>query len=295
MSQTRIELSLELVVSMALVAGLSLLVAALGLRSNPGDGTALLRQPGRLIRSLIAMLVVMPVVAVVLVRMFDLDPAVKIALVALALSPVPPFLPPKNIKAGGQPSYAMGLLVATSLVSIVQVPLSLAMLTRVLDIPLHLSASRVLLPLLWTVFTPLLAGLLVRRFAPTFAARAAGPAGRLSAFLLVTGLVPLLVSALLKALPLIGNGTLLAMAVFCLMGLGVGHLLGGDVPGDRATLALSTAARHPGVAMAIAKVNFPEQTLVFPAVLLYIVLNLIVSLPYSRWAARQARGTSTAR
>ena len=71
-----------------------------------------------------------------------------------------------------------------------------------------------------------------------------------------------------KAMPLIGNGTLLAMLVFCLIGLGVGHLLGGPAPRDRAMLALSSAARHPGVAMAIATANFPDQTLVFPAVLL---------------------------
>ena len=82
------------------------------------------------------------------------------------------------------------------------------------------------------------------------------------------------------------------MVVFCLIGLGVGHLLGGPAPGDRATLALSTAARHPGVAMAIARANFPDQTLVFPAVLLYILLNTIVSLPYTRWAARQPTGPS---
>ena len=94
-------------------------------------------------------------------------------------------------------------------------------------------------------------------------------------------------------MPLIGNGTLLAMLVFCLTGLGVGHLLGGRVPSDRATLAMSTAARHPGVAMAIARVNFPEHTLVLPAVLLYMLLNLLVSLPYIRWAARQRTRSPT--
>ena len=273
--------------STALVTGLLLLVATLGLQANPGDVTALLRQPGRLLRSLMSMLVVMPIVAAALAAAFDLDRAVKIALVALALSPVPPFLPPKNIKAGGESSYAIGLLVATSLVSIVYVPLALALLKLVFDIPLRLSISRVIVPVGWTVFVPLLVGLLVKRFAPDVAARVVGPAGRLASLLLVVGLIPLMVTSLPKAMPLIGNGTLLAMLVFCLIGLGVGHLLGGHVPGDRATLALSTAARHPGVAMAIAKVNFPDQTLVFPAVLLYILLNAIVSLPYTRWAARQ--------
>jgi hypothetical protein len=40
--------------------------------------------------------------------------------------------------------------------------------------------------------------------------------------------------------------------------------------------------------MAVAKANFPDQTLVFPAVLLYVLLTTIVSLPYVKWIARQS-------
>jgi bile acid:Na+ symporter, BASS family len=280
-------MNIELVVSTALAAGLLLLVATLGLQANPGDETALFRQPGRLLRSMTSMLVVMPVVATALASAFDLDRAVKIALVALALSPVPPFLPSRSIRAGGASSYVIGLLVATSLVSIVYVPLALALLQVVFDVPLRVSVLNVIVPIGWTVFVPLLVGLLVKRFAPDLAARVVGPAGRLASLLLLVGLIPLTVTSVARAMPLIGNGTLASMVVLCLVGLGVGHLLGEGLPGDRATLALSTAARHPGVAMAVAKANFPDQTLVFPAVFLYILLNMIVTLPYTRWVARQ--------
>src|SRR6185436_517445 len=160
------------------------LVAALGLQANRADETALLRQPKRLLRSLISMLVVIPVVAAALASLFDLDRAVKIALVAIALSPMPPFLPSRNIKAGGQSSYAIGLLVATGLVSIVYVPLALVLLELVFDIPLTVSVRHVIVPVGWTIFIPLVVGLLVKRFAPIVAARVAGPAGRLASLLL---------------------------------------------------------------------------------------------------------------
>jgi BASS family bile acid:Na+ symporter len=275
---------LKLVVWALLVTGVLLMVTALGLQADPGDGTALLRQPRRLFRSMLAMLVVMPIVAVGLGRALDLDPAVRIALASLALSPVPPFLPPRSIRAGSGSSYAIGLLVATSIVSIIQVPVALALMSRVLDIPLSLSFRSVLLPVGWSVLAPLLVGLVVRRFAPAWAARVAVPAARLATLLFLLGLAPLMVSSLGKAMPLIGIGTLLAMLVFSLTGLGVGHLLGDGAAGDRATLALATAARHPGVALAIAVANFPDQTLVLPALLLYILLGTIVSVPYFRWA-----------
>jgi bile acid:Na+ symporter, BASS family len=279
---------MEIFVSTALVTGLLLLVTALGLQANRADETALLRQPKRLLRSLIAMLVVMPVAAAAIASAFDLDRAVKIALVALSLSPMPPFLPSRNIRAGGRSSYAIGLLVATSLVSIVYVPLAMVVLKRVFDIPVTLSVTHIIVPVGWTVFIPLLVGLLIKRFAPDVAARVAGPAGRLASLLLLIGLIPLTVISVARAMPLAGSGAFLAMLVLCLIGLAAGHLLGEGLPGDRATLALATAARHPGVAMAIARANFPDQTLVFPVVFLYVLLNVIVSLPYIRWNARQS-------
>ncbi len=80
------------------------------------------------------------------------------------------------------------------------------------------------------------------------------------------------------------------MVALCVIGLCAGHLLAGPAPGDQTTLALSTAARHPGVALAIARANFPGETLVAPAVLLYVLLNVIVSLPYTKWAAGRNDG-----
>ncbi len=70
------------------------------------------------------MFVVMPIVAVALVRLFELRPAFEIALVALAISPVPPLLPKKEGKAGGESGYGLGLMATVSLLAIALVPLS---------------------------------------------------------------------------------------------------------------------------------------------------------------------------
>ena len=280
---------MKFVVSTALITGLLLLVVSLGLQANRADETALLRQPRRLLWSLISMLVVMPVVAATLASAFDLDRAVKIALVTLSLSPMPPFLPSRNITAGGESSYAIGLLVATALVSIVYVPLALVTLELVFDIPLRADVSHVIVPVGWTVFIPLVVGLLVKRLAPDLAARVVGPARRLASLLLLIGLIPLTVMSVARAIPLAGSGAFLAMLALCVAGLGAGHVLGEGSAGDRATLALATAARHPGVAMAIARANFPDQTLVFPVVFLYVLITVIVSVPYLKWNAGHSR------
>jgi BASS family bile acid:Na+ symporter len=273
-------ITLQIAVSAALVAGLLLLVIALGLEADARDGTALLQQPARLLKSLVAMLVVMPIVASALAYAFRLDPAVKVALVALALSPVPPFVPQRNIKAGAEPSYAIGLLTVTAMVSVLYVPLALMLLELVFDIPLDISLQHIVLPIGWSVFLPLAIGMLVKRASPRFATRIAGPMARGATLLLLAGLIPVVAVSLWRVLPLIGKGTLAALVAFSVTGLAVGHALGGIEPRERLALALATAARHPGVAMAIARANFSDQALVLPTVVLYILVNVIVSMLY---------------
>jgi BASS family bile acid:Na+ symporter len=56
-----------------------------------------------------------------------------------------------------------------------------------------------------------------------------------------------------------------------------GTLLGGPELNHRIVLALSTASRHPGVAMAIVSANIPNQKLALPAILLYLTVSTIVS------------------
>src|SRR3954463_13546416 len=93
-------------VSFALTASLFILVLDLGLRTNVDEVTFLFRHPGQLLRSIFAMNIVMLGFALALSKLIDLDPVIKIALIALAASPVPPLLPGKQTKAGGTASYA---------------------------------------------------------------------------------------------------------------------------------------------------------------------------------------------
>jgi len=71
------------------------------------------------------------------------------------------------------------------------------------------------------------------------------------------------------------------------IGLIVGHLLGGPDPRDCVVLALATASRHPGVALAIAAANFPQEKRVLGAILLYLLISLVVSVAYLAWRRRE--------
>jgi BASS family bile acid:Na+ symporter len=84
---------------------------------------------------------------------------------------------------------------------------------------------------------------------------------------------------------LVGNGTLVAIAAFVVLGLAIGHVLGGPNPHDRSVLALATASRHPAIALTIAQTNFPNQPVV-PAILIYLILGVVLGIPYIKWRQR---------
>ena len=85
-----------------LVFQISLLstVLGFGLKATFADLRYLISRPGLLTRSLAAVFVVMPALAVALDRCFNFPPTVEIAVVALAISPLPPVLPAREAKAG---------------------------------------------------------------------------------------------------------------------------------------------------------------------------------------------------
>ncbi len=267
---------------------LALMVLSVGLSTRVEDLTYLFRKPKLLLRSLLSMYVVMPVFAALLAKGFDLTQVVRGSLILLAISPLPPIFPNKALKAGGERSYTIGLLVAATLFSIVFIPVALELLQRVFGIPMQMSAAAVLALVFWTLLLPLALGAGLRRLAPGFAERAGKPIALVGTILLVLVLVPILIKVWPAMMSLVGNGTILVMVVFALVGLAAGHLLGGPSTQQRTVLALSTATRHPGIAIAIAAVNFPDQKLAPAAMLMYLLVSALVAKPYLVWLKRHS-------
>lgn len=286
-------MTLAQLIPLAINVSMFLIVFALGLNATLQDATWLFRRPALLVRSILSMNIVMLVFAVAVALLFDLHPAIEIAIVALAVSPVPPILPGKQEKAGGSASYAIGLLVAASVVAIVLVPAAIELVGRIFGVEAHLAPGKVASVILVSVIVPLLAGIGLRQLAPDLAVRIAKPVSLFATALLVVAFVPVLFIAWPAIWALVGNGVLLILILFTLIGLTVGHWLGGPDPDDRTVLALATATRHPGVAAIIAGINFPSEKTVLAIVMYHLVIGGIVSLPYVNWRKHTHSGLTT--
>ncbi len=234
------------------------IVFSLGLTSTMADLLFLWRRPGLLLRSLVAMLVVMPVVAVGLTEWLDVRNTSEIALIAMAISPMPPLLPRREVKAGGLQPYAVSLLATLALLAIVTIPLSVELLAAYYRNPLTTPASAIARLAFISVLLPLVAGIAVRAWTAV-GVRLARPASQLGTLLLVIGSVLLLSGTWRGIWGVIGDGTLIMVAAFVAVGLVVGRLLGGPDPRQATVLGLSTACRHPAITLSIASANFPDE------------------------------------
>ena len=220
---------------------------------------------------------------------FDLLPPVKLALITLALSPVPPFIPGKAIKAGGHSAYMISLLVTMSILSLVVIPVSMMLIGRLYGLDVHVSPSAVARIVGVGILVPVALGVAIGWFAPTWAAALAKPVSIVAMILLAVDLVPILIKAWPAMYSLLDDGTVLAIVAITIVGLAVGHLLGGPERDDRVVLALSSASRHPAVAVAIASSVYPGEKLVGPAVLVDLIVVALVSVPYLKLLKRGRR------
>lgn len=268
----------------ALPISLMLIVLALGLRCSWSDATFLFHEPALFARSLLAMNVVLPVAALLIIIYFDLKPPVEIALIVLAISPVPPILPPKLLKLVTRDDYVYGLLVASAVLAVVLIPLTLAIISSATGRDLHIDPALVARSVATSVLLPLGVGLLIRHFLPGLANRITGAVSTIGTLLLAAAMLAIFIVGWRGFRTLIGDGTLLAFIAFTLLALAVGHLFGGPRGDDRTVLALSCASRHPGVAIAIGAALFPDQKkLIAVAVLLDLIVAAIATIPYTRW------------
>ena len=265
---------------------MALMVFCVALKASHGKIRLGLTDAGLLTRSLFAMYVVMPLVAVAIAVLFDLNRALEIALILLALSPVPPILPGKEIEAGGSARFVLGLLAVASLIAIIVVPGGIALIGKVfgerVDIPLNVTAKVVAT----SVLLPLVAGLVVAHLAPGLARRIANPLATAATVLLVALFLPILFVARHAIFAQFGNYTILAIATFTVIGFAVGHLFGGPDDGNRTALSLAVATRHPGVALAVLHVLGPDDKNVGPVVILYLLIAVLLSVPYLAWRRR---------
>lgn len=262
-------------------------VFALGLEATFRDISYFFRHPKQFLLAFSSIYILVPLTAGIIIFVLgDIHPAAKIAIFSLSVSPIPPLLPKKHLNTGGTLSYIIGLLVTMALLGILIIPFLVELFSLAFNRPGGIYPSTVAHVVLQVILIPLTIGLIFRYLFPEFAEKAAKPILSIGSIFLLLGSLFILSKALTSIFILVDNGTIFAIILFIFIALGIGHRLGGPKPNDRTALALSTVSRHPGMALAIAGINFPNQKLSLAAVILYLIISTIVTTIYLKFRQR---------
>lgn len=271
--------ALKEIIPLVFAGSLFALVLAVGLDAELDELLSLFGKPWRLLKAVLAVNVVVPVAACLLIAVFPISHVAKAGILLMAVSPVPPLVPGKELKVGGGRTYSYAVYTALILLAVLVVPVSLELLHALYGVRIAIPTAGVVRNVALTVVAPIILGLVIRRVAPAFAKRAT-PALRLIAMIMLgVAFVPMMIGAWPAFAPLIGDGTLLVMALVATVALLGGHLLGGPNMHDRAALAVTAATRHPGIALMIVSANAADPH-VSAAVLGFMIVGIVAAIPY---------------
>src|SRR3954453_13091670 len=254
-------------IAMLLFVVSSMLAVGLGLTTP--EILAPLRNVRLVLFALIANFVLMPLSAILISRMLQLDEPLGVGLLLLGVAAGAPFLPKLAGVAKSNLAFAVGLMVLLMVLTVGYMPLVMPLLLHGVAIdPMEIARSLVLLMLL-----PLAIGLAVRARYAAAAGRATPVLNRVSTLSLALMIVLMLVTNIRNIIDLFGTRGVLASIVFLLVGFGLGWLLGGPARDTRSVLAMGTAQRNIAAALVVAWQNFDE-----PRVLVMVVVVAIVGM-----------------
>ncbi len=242
---------------------------------------------GRLIaRALAANVLVVPLLGVLLARLFALPEAIATGFLLMAIAPGVPFVLSSVRKRGGSLGLAVALALLLPLVSIVTVPITAALVLPP-GAQAHVPLGRFAATLLIFQILPLCAGVLVTAKAPAFAMRLVRPL-ELLFFAAAVALLALISPEIVRDVATVyGSHALWATLCLVTLSLGVGWAMGGAARESRRVLAIGTALRNVGLCALIATANFDNPQII-ATVATYLLVQAVVTTAVGMYFTRTA-------
>jgi bile acid:Na+ symporter, BASS family len=269
----------ELLSKAATIAMLSFVVSSM-LAMGAGLTIPQIAEPLRntrlVVLALLANFVLMPLGAIALAKVLQLDEPFAVGLLVLGCAAGAPFLPKLAELAKGNLAFAVGAMVLLMVGTVAYLPIVLPLLLPGITV----NAWEIARSLLLLMLLPLAMGLALKAHYGVVAARVKTMLDWISNVSLIL-LVCLITAANIdKVLQVFGTRAILAGLLFIVLGLGTGWLLGGSGAGTKRVMALGTGQRNIAAALVVAS-SFSDPEVVVMVIVLAIV-GLILLMPLSR-------------
>lgn len=273
---------------------ISVLVFAVSSMLSVGFGYTLgeilrpLRRISAVARTLIANFVLVPLLALVVIRLLPLPQPIAIGLFLVAIAAGAPFLIKLSGVADADEALSASLLVLL-------LPVTIAYMPVVVPLALpeaHVSAATIARPLVLAMLLPLSLGLLFRKWKPERAQRLRPPLGTISTVALITLMVAAILQDLSGLAGILQARVILATFAIIAGAFIIGFALGGPRVCSREVLGLATAQRNISAAAVVATqvIQHPDTIamVVFSALMGFAVL-----FPIAGFLNRRTAGANT--
>jgi predicted Na+-dependent transporter len=237
--------------------------------------------------SMVANVILIPVLAFAFTGAIPLEEATRIGLLLYACCAGSEAGPKLVQMAGGNAAFGVALLGALLPVTVFAVPLILF-----LALPdVHIEQGKLLLKLLLVVVLPLSIGLFIKARRDPVAVRLSAVVHRISVLLLGLAFAQIIYVNLEKFVAL-QSAALYAGLLFFALAFAVGYLIGGPGKESRRTLAIMSFIRGGSVSMVIAGQAFPHEPKVLVMATVMTSLSVVLGVLVTVWLRRSSSVTT---
>lgn len=261
------------------------LMLAIGVTFSKEKFIFLWRDPNKLIRSLLAVIVLVPLIVILLLLVLKLPPESATVLAILAASPGAPLTTKRSEMAGVTIPYSTSLQLTLAMLAIIITPLTINLFKTIFDLPIDVTAISIAKQVILVQFLPIGIGVLLQKLQPQLIEKISKPLSIISnLFFLIMILIilPVAISLIFKMDIL----SIVAILIMAIASLAIGHFLGGKDWHEQSALAIASVARNIGLVLFILLLNGVAKPFI-PALVSYTVLGAVAAFPYSIWSKRR--------
>ena len=274
---------MEVVTKIAPIA-LALIMLALGLGLTGQDFLRVAKQPKDFLVGLICQLILLPIIAFLLLKIFNLP--LEIALGVMIISAAPGGVTSNVLTkfANGDVALSISLTAIISLISIISVPFIVfksAELLEVTEISKEISMIGISMKMFLVVTLPVIIGMLIRKFATNFVMSKSQLIERISVFLFVIVFAAIWVEEwenIMGYIKQAGLITLVLNIVMMFIGYYVAKFLASGVS-QRKSISLECGLQNGTLAVFVASQLFTEITYLIPTAT-YAIVMFLTSIIY---------------
>ena len=274
---------MEVVTKIAPIA-LALIMLALGLGLTGQDFLRVVKQPKDFLVGLICQLILLPIIAFLLLKIFNLPLEIALGVMIIAAAPGGVTSNVLTKFANGDVALSISLTAIISLISIISVPFIVfksAELLEVTEISKEISMIGISMKMFLVVTLPVIIGMLIRKFATNFVMSKSQLIERISVFLFVIVFAAIWVEEwenIMGYIKQAGLITLVLNIVMMFIGYYVAKFLASGVS-QRKSISLECGLQNGTLAVFVASQLFTDITYLIPTAT-YAIVMFLTSIIY---------------